>query len=51
MSRARLLFLSCLVLVALAGCGNKGPLVLPTHPAGASTVAAPAAVVPASQPR
>ena len=28
---------------ALAGCGNKGPLVLPTQPASTSTTAKPAA--------
>ena len=27
----------------LAGCGNKGPLVLPTQPASTSTTAKPAA--------
>ncbi|MEO8859353.1 MAG: lipoprotein [Burkholderiaceae bacterium] len=51
MSRILLLLASCLVLVLLAGCGNKGPLVQPTHPAAPSTSAVPAAVVPVSTPR
>ncbi len=40
----------CLVALAfaLAGCGNKGPLVMPTKtPAAAATTPAPAASTPA----
>lgn len=44
MRRATLL-LFCFVCVALAGCGNKGPLVLPSHPAAASTSATPGTTV------
>ncbi|WP_157582344.1 MULTISPECIES: LPS translocon maturation chaperone LptM [Rhodanobacter] len=51
MSRTLSLLACCLALVLLAGCGNKGPLVLPSHPATASTATAPATVAPASQPR
>jgi predicted small lipoprotein YifL len=43
MHRSLLLLSSCLVVALLAGCGNKGPLVLPTQPAAASTTAKPAA--------
>ena len=42
MRRSLLLLPFCLALATLAGCGNKGPLVLPTHPASASTTAKPA---------
>ena len=42
MRRSLLLLPLCLALATLAGCGNKGPLVLPTHPASASTTAKPA---------
>jgi predicted small lipoprotein YifL len=49
MRRSLLLLPSCLVVALLAGCGNKGPLVLPTQPAAASTTAKPAApAVPAT---
>lgn len=51
MSRLLLLLASCLLLALLAGCGNKGPLVLPSHPAASSTVAAPAAAAPVNTPR
>jgi predicted small lipoprotein YifL len=51
MSRTLSLLACCLALALLAGCGNKGPLVLPSHPAAASTAPAPATVAPASQPR
>jgi predicted small lipoprotein YifL len=51
MSRTLSLLACCLVLALLAGCGNKGPLVLPSHPAAASTAPTPAALAPASQPR
>lgn len=52
----RRLLLLCLAAATLAGCGNKGPLVLPTKapaatstPAPAATTPAPAASVPAPQ--
>lgn len=49
MRRSLLLLPLCLALATLAGCGNKGPLVLPTHPASTSTTAKPAApALPAS---
>ena len=49
MRRSLLLLSLCLALATLAGCGNKGPLVLPTHPASASTTAKPVApALPAS---
>ncbi|MGY3040829.1 putative small lipoprotein YifL [Rhodanobacter sp. TND4EL1] len=51
MSRTLLLLASCLVLALLAGCGNKGPLVMPSHPAAASTAPTPAVVAPVSKPR
>lgn len=47
MRRSILLLPSCLAFAALAGCGQKGPLVMPpTRPA--VTKAAPTPVVPAS---
>lgn len=46
MRRSLLLLPLCLVIALLAGCGNKGPLVLPTPPGSASTTASPA--VPAT---
>jgi len=49
MRRSFLLLPFCLALAALAGCGNKGPLVLPSQPAAASTTVKPAApALPAS---
>lgn len=49
MRRTLLLLSSCLAVALLAGCGNKGPLVLPTQPAAASTTAKPAApAIPAT---
>ena len=49
MRRSLLLLPFCLALATLAGCGNKGPLVLPTQPASTSTTAKPAApALPAS---
>lgn len=57
MRRALAAALLLMTVASLAGCGNKGPLVLPTKPTPAaapasSTVPAPAATVamPASQP-
>ncbi|KZC16723.1 sugar transporter [Rhodanobacter sp. FW510-R12] len=46
MRRSLLLLPFCLAIATLAGCGNKGPLVLPTQPAAASTTAKPAAPAP-----
>lgn len=46
MRRSFLLLPFCLAVVALAGCGNKGPLVLPSQPAAASTTVKPAAPAP-----
>jgi predicted small lipoprotein YifL len=43
MRRSLLLLPLCLVIALLAGCGNKGPLVLPTHPTATPTTAKPAA--------
>jgi predicted small lipoprotein YifL len=43
MRRSLLLLPLCLALATLAGCGNKGPLVLPSQPASASTTVKPAA--------
>jgi predicted small lipoprotein YifL len=40
--RRSLLFLVCLALVALAGCGRKGPLYLPPPAAATPTTVAPA---------
>ncbi|MDW2981216.1 MAG: lipoprotein [Rhodanobacter sp.] len=49
MHRTFLLLPLCLALAALAGCGNKGPLVLPSQPAAASTTVKPATpALPAS---
>ncbi|MHB1059604.1 MAG: LPS translocon maturation chaperone LptM [Rhodanobacter sp.] len=49
MRRPLMLLSFCLAAALLAGCGNKGPLVLPTQPAAASTTAKPAApAVPAT---
>ncbi|WP_426701429.1 LPS translocon maturation chaperone LptM [Rhodanobacter sp. Col0626] len=46
MHRSIMLLPFCLVVATLAGCGNKGPLVLPpTRPAPATT--APVPVLPA----
>jgi predicted small lipoprotein YifL len=43
MRRSNLLLPLCLVAVTLAGCGQKGPLVMPpAKPAAASTVIKPA---------
>jgi predicted small lipoprotein YifL len=47
--RRSLLLLFVLVAALLAGCGNKGPLVLPPpRPAPATSAPAPAPVAPAS---
>ncbi len=49
MRRSFLLLPFCLAVAALAGCGNKGPLVLPSPPAAASTMVPPATpALPAS---
>lgn len=42
MRRSLLLLPFCLATVALAGCGNKGPLYLPAKPAAAAPLPAPA---------
>ncbi|MFC5742250.1 LPS translocon maturation chaperone LptM [Dyella tabacisoli] len=47
MRRSLLLFSLCLVLLTLAGCGNKGPLVLPP-PKPTPVVAQPTAPAAAS---
>lgn len=44
--RRFILLLSSLAIATLAGCGNKGPLVLPSHPATAATTATPTTAVP-----
>ena len=46
MRRSLLLLACCLVFALLAGCGNKGPLVLPSHPASSATTPEPASVLP-----
>ncbi|TAM63771.1 MAG: sugar transporter [Rhodanobacter sp.] len=43
MRRSLLLLPFCLLATVLAGCGQKGPLVLPTRPAPTTTAATPAA--------
>jgi predicted small lipoprotein YifL len=43
MRRSFLLLPFCLAVATLAGCGNKGPLVLPSQPAASSTTVKPAA--------
>ncbi|HUW53431.1 MAG TPA: lipoprotein [Rhodanobacter sp.] len=43
MRRSLLLLLFCLMATVLAGCGQKGPLVLPTRPAPTATATTPAA--------
>lgn len=53
MRRYLLPFACCLALALLAGCGNKGPLVLPDHPAPAASAPQPAASTlpdPADEP-
>jgi predicted small lipoprotein YifL len=55
MRRSLLLLPVCLAVAALAGCGLKGPLVMPpAKPASAPVPAAPApastAALPATQP-
>jgi len=55
MRRSLLLLPVCLAVAALAGCGLKGPLVMPpAKPASAPAPAAPApastAALPATQP-
>lgn len=53
MRRCLLPFACVLVFALLAGCGNKGPLVLPNHPASASSAPQPAASTlpdPADEP-
>jgi diaminopimelate decarboxylase len=47
MNRISRLVVIAAALAALAACGNKGPLVLPTPPAPAEPVAAPAEAQPA----
>jgi predicted small lipoprotein YifL len=48
MRRLILLLLSCVVVAALSGCGQKGPLYLPppTKPASASSTVKPAPLPP-----
>lgn len=49
MHRSLLLLSLCLVVAMLAGCGQKGPLVLPpTKPASASSTAKPHTPAPAA---
>ncbi len=49
MRRSLLLLPLTLVVALLAGCGNKGPLVLPPHrPAPAASAPAPAPTAPAA---
>lgn len=47
MRRSLLLLPLCLAIALLAGCGNKGPLVLPDKPQAAT---APAPIVPVPAP-
>ena len=37
MRRCLLLLVCCFAIALLTGCGNKGPLVLPNHPASTSS--------------
>lgn len=49
MRRSLLLLPLCLVVALLAGCGNKGPLVMPTNrPATATPPPAPMMPAPAA---
>lgn len=49
MRRSFLLLPFCLAAAVLAGCGNKGPLVLPpTRPSSAATAPTPLPPAPAS---
>lgn len=49
MRRSLLLLPFCLAVAALAGCGNKGPLVMPPpRPAAAVSAPVPAMPAPAS---
>lgn len=51
MRRPALLLPFCLAAVALAGCGNKGPLYLPARPAmPAATSTMPAAAASTARP-
>ncbi|MDE2309187.1 MAG: lipoprotein [Xanthomonadaceae bacterium] len=50
MRRSLLLLPFCLMATLLAGCGQKGPLVLPTRPAAATAPAAPAAAASSAAP-
>jgi len=45
--KLKVLFAVIALSLALAGCGNKGPLVLPSHPAAGDVVAPPEAAPPA----
>ena len=46
----RRLLLLCLAAATLAGCGNKGPLVLPTKPPAATPAPAPASTASTPAP-
>ncbi|WNL46267.1 lipoprotein [Dyella sp. BiH032] len=48
MRRSIPLLLLCVVMAALAGCGNKGPLFMPPPKPTPATTTAPAAPAPAS---
>jgi predicted small lipoprotein YifL len=51
MRRSVLMLPLCLVVALLAGCGNKGPLTLPTKPAAApAQPAAPASAATVAAP-
>jgi predicted small lipoprotein YifL len=50
MRRSLLLLPFCLATVALAGCGNKGPLYLPARPAPATTAPVPASTATLAAP-
>lgn len=48
MRRSIPVLLLCVVMAALAGCGNKGPLFMPPPKPTPATTTAPAAPAPAS---
>lgn len=48
MRRSLSLVSLCTVALALAGCGNKGPLYMPAKPAAPAAAAKPAAPAPAA---
>jgi predicted small lipoprotein YifL len=50
MRRSLQLLPFCLATVALAGCGNKGPLYLPAKPAPATTAPVPASAATLAAP-